>query len=381
MLRQNYRSLINSQNIGILFFILTIVFSVQKYLLQNINNYFIFSRSFGLLISHQNLYAEYPALFNDKFLYSPTFALAAGTLHFLPDLAGLILWNLLNAALFFFAVKAFAGEERKIIAIFGIVAVEVFNSIQNNQSNALVTALILFAFVNLEKRRIANAALFVAALFFIKIYGFAAVIFAFLYSEKLKFLKWLIIWFVLLFALPLVVVSINELGWQYENWFALIKGFKTGTQLSVMGVIERWSGQTIMYPPVQIAGLLILLSPLVYFKRFSDSAFRRKLLCSLLIFLVIFNQSAESPTYITAVTGAAIWFSDSRKSVADYILIVLVLIFTSLASTSIFPSNLRHNFFEEYGLKVIPCLLIWLKIQYELHIVSFAEPMQNVIAE
>lgn len=368
MLRQIWRSLITSRNIGILFFVLTVVFSVQKYLLRNVNNYFIFSRSFSLLVSHQNIYAEYPALFNDRFLYSPTFALAAGLLYFLPDLAGLILWNLLNAALFFFAVKSIAGGEKKAVLIFAVVAVEFFNSIQNNQSNPLVTALILFAFADFEKCRIKKAALFIAALFFIKIYGFAAVIFALFCSEKLKFTKWLIIWFGLLLVLPLIVISIQELGWQYENWFAVIRGFKTGTQLSVMGVIERWSGQTIMYLPVQIAGLLILLAPLIYFKHFSDSAYRRKLLCSLLIFLVIFNQSAESPTYITAVTGAAIWFVDSRRTTADYILISLVLIFTSLASTSIFPSNLRHNFFEEYGLKVIPCLLVWLKIQYELHI-------------
>ena len=367
MLRQAYRFAFTSQNIGLLFFALTIIFSVQKFLLGSVNNYYIFSRSFSLLISHQNLYAEYPQFFKDRFLYSPTFALAAGLFYVLPDLAGVILWNLLNAALFFIAVKMFAGEEKKSILIFGIVAVELFTSIQNNQSNPLVTALILLAFISFEKQRIANAAFFVGSLFFIKIYGFAVVIFALLYSEKIKFAKRLIIWFGVLLALPLIVVSLHELGWQYENWFSVIREFKTGTQLSVMGLIERRAGQSIMYLPIQIAGLLIFLAPLVHVKKFSDFAFRRKLLCSLLIFLVIFNQSAESPTYITAVTGVAIWFTESRRSFADYILIALVLIFTSLASTSIFPSNLRHNFFEEYGLKVVPCLLVWLKIQYDLH--------------
>ncbi|MGI8554971.1 MAG: glycosyltransferase family 87 protein [Pyrinomonadaceae bacterium] len=366
MLRQ-YRAFITSRNIGILFFVLTLAATVHKYFLHSINNYYIFSRSFAVLTSHQNLYAEYPALYADKFLYSPTFALTMGLFYLLPDFAGLILWNLLNFTVFFFAVRAVAGEEKKFILIFGILAIELINALQNNQSNPLVSALILMAFVNLEKRRISNAALLIAALFFIKIYGFAAVVLALLYSEKLKFAKRLCIWFALLLALPLIVISTHELGWQYQNWFAVISGFKTGVQLSVMGVVERWSGQPIMYLPVQIAGLLILLAPFIYPKNFSDAAFRRKLLCSLLIFLVIFNQSAESPTYITTVTGAAIWFADSRKSIADYILIALVLIFTSLASTSLFPAAWRHNFFEQYGIKVIPCLLVWLKIQYELH--------------
>ncbi|MGI8468917.1 MAG: glycosyltransferase family 87 protein [Pyrinomonadaceae bacterium] len=373
MLRK-YRALISSQNIGILFFVLTIAASVQKYFLQGINNYLIFSRSFEVLISHQNLYVKYPALYNDKFLYSPTFALCAGLFYFLPDLAyflpdlaGVVLWNLLNFTLFFYAVKTISGDEKKFILIFAVASVELFNSIQNNQSNPLVTALILFAFASFEKRKISSAALFVASLFFIKIYGIAAAVFALLHSEKFKFAKWLIFWFVLLFALPLILVSFQELVWQYESWFEVIKNFKTGTQLSVMGVTERWSGLQIYYLPAQIAGLLILLAPFVYFRRFSDAVFRRKLLCSLLIFLVIFNQSAESPTYITAVTGAAIWFADSRKNIADYILIFLVLVFTSLGSTSVFPSAWRHNFFEAYGLKVVPCFLVWLKIQYELH--------------
>ena len=371
MLRPSYRfsirSKITSQNIGFLFLALTVIFSVQKFLLNSVNNYFIFSRSFALLLSHQNLYAEHPQVITGSFLYSPTFALAAGLFYLLPDLAGVILWNLLNVALFLFAVKTFAGDERKSVLIFVIAAVELFTSIQNSQSNPLVTALILLAFTSFEKRQISNAAFFVASLFFIKIYGFAVVIFALFYSEKIKFAKRLIMWFGLLLALPLIIVSAHELGWQYENWFSVIREFKTGIQLSVMGLIERWAGQMIIHLPVQIAGLLILLAPLVHVKRFSDSVFRRKMLCSLLIFLVIFNQSAESPTYVTAVTGAAIWFAESRKSITNYVLIALVFVFTSLASTSIFPSNLRHDFSVEYGLKVVPCLLIWLKIQYELH--------------
>ena len=364
---QNRFALITSRNFGLVLLVITIATSIQKYLLHNVNNYFIFSRSFGLLISQQNLYAAHPELFNDRFLYSPTFALAMAAFYFLPDLLGVILWNLLNLSLFFYAVKSFAGDEKKFVLILALATVELFNSIQNNQSNPLLTALILFAFMSFEKRQSRNAALFVAALFFIKIYGFAAAVFAVFHSEKFKFAKWLILWLALLAALPLLAVSARELGWQYENWLALVREFKTGAQYSVMGLIERWTGRQIMYLPVQLAGLLVFLAPLAHFRKFPDALFRRRLLCSLLIFLVIFNQSAESPTYVTAVTGSAIWLAESRRNIADYVLIFLVLIFTSLASTSVFPSGVRHNFFEAYGLKVVPCLLVWLKLQYELH--------------
>lgn len=371
------RSFVTSRNVAILLFLLTVAASIQKYFQHNINNYFIFTRSFALLVSRQNLYGDYPALFNDKFLYSPTFAFTMATFYFLPDLAGVILWNLLNAALFFFALRAFAGDEKNFLLIFAIAFVELFNALQNNQSNPLVTALILFTFVNFEKRKVSNAAAFAAALLFIKIYGFATIIFAAFYPGKSRFLRWLIFWFAVLLVLPLIAVSIQELSWQYQNWFEMIRGFKTGSQLSVMGFIERITALKIIYPPVQIAGLLITLTPLIYTKNFADLLFRRKFLASLMIFLVIFNQSAESPTYVTAVTGAAIWFSDSRKTIGDYFLIGLVLVFTSLASTSIFPSTWRHGFFEEFGIKVIPCLLVWLKIQYELHTQSFSTPIKQ----
>ena len=368
---QKFRALITSRNIGIVLLLLTVVTSFQKYFRSNVNNYYIFSRSFELLISHQNLYADYPALFKDKFLYSPTFALAMSVFYILPDLLGVVLWNLLNLALFFFAVKTIAGNEKKFVLILLLASVELFTSIQNTQSNPLVTAFILLAFANFEKQKFSRAAFLVASLFFIKIYGFAAGIFAIFHPKKLKFGGSLIFWFVLLLIAPLLVISAQELFGQYENWFALIGQFRTGAQYSVMGLIERLTGQPIPYLPIQIAGLLIFLAPLARFKRFSEPLFRRKILCSLLIFLVIFNQSAESPTYVTAVTGAAIWFAGGKRNSFDYILIALVLTFTSLGSTDLFPATVRRNFFEVYAVKAIPCLLVWLKIQYEFHFESW----------
>jgi len=42
------------------------------------------------------------------------------------------------------------------------------------------------------------------------------------------------------------------------------------------------------------------------------------------------------------------------------------VIFTSLSSTDLFPPAARDNFFEPFVIKVVPCILVWLRIVAEL---------------
>ena len=43
-------------------------------------------------------------------------------------------------------------------------------------------------------------------------------------------------------------------------------------------------------------------------RRWGDADFRLRFLCSLLVFLVIFNHRSESPSFVIAMAGIAIWF-------------------------------------------------------------------------
>ena len=125
----------------------------------------------------QDLYAEYPAEHTDRFKYSPTFALLFAPFAWLPWPLALLLWNVLNALLLFVAVERVLPPRRALLAL-ALLLLEVLRGMQNAQSNALVAALIILAFVAMERRRSWRAALAVALGACVKIFPLAALTFA-----------------------------------------------------------------------------------------------------------------------------------------------------------------------------------------------------------
>jgi hypothetical protein len=90
------------------------------------------------------------------------------------------------------------------------------------------------------------------------------------------------------------------------------------------------------------------------------------MLVSILLWTVIFNHKAESPTFIIAFSGAAIWFFSGNKSPLNLILFAMAFIFTTISPTDLFPKVVRNEFIEPFQLKVFPCILIWFKVLYDL---------------
>jgi uncharacterized membrane protein YkvA (DUF1232 family) len=85
-----------------------------------------------------------------------------------------------------------------------------------------------------------------------------------------------------------------------------------------------------------------------------------------LIWVVIFNHKAESPTFIVAISGVALWFFSQERKTENLVLIVIAFIFTILAPTDLFPRWVRIGILKPYVVKVVPCILIWIKITYDL---------------
>src|SRR6266516_2262728 len=84
--------------------LLAIIAALQEYHLSaksdtfsHYNNFIIFKSSFTHLIQHKDLYVLYPNEHFDYYKYSPVFAMAMALFAYLPDVIGLIIWNLLNA--------------------------------------------------------------------------------------------------------------------------------------------------------------------------------------------------------------------------------------------------------------------------------------------
>jgi hypothetical protein len=86
-----------------------------------------------------------------------------------------------------------------------------------------------------------------------------------------------------------------------------------------------------------------------------------------LIGVVIFSSSAESPTYIIAVIGLAIWYVIQKKPRTFFPIILLIITFllTILSPTDLVPRNIREQIVH-YSLKALPCCIVWVVLIYQL---------------
>ena len=132
--------------------------------------------------------------------------------------------------------------------------------------------------------------------------------------------------------------------------------------LSVMGWLKSWFGAD---PPklfIVIAGAALLMLPLIKINQYGRIIFRKAMLASIMIWVIIFNHKAESSTFIIAVAGAAIWWFSIKPSKVLLALVVLLFIFTCLSPTDLFPRVIRKEWVEPYVLKVVPCIVLWFVI-------------------
>lgn len=332
------------------------------------NNYRIFADSFFHLVHGQDLYQYWPAEHWDLYKYSPSFALLMAPFAKLPDVIGLSLWNVLNIAVFVFALRKMAISGTKgFIMMLGIVVVELVTCTQNAQVNAMIAGMLMYAFVAMENRKPGVAALLIVGTAFIKIFGIVALLLFLFYPNKLKSAMYVALWTVVLLLIPLIVVSPEQLIFLYKSWGSLLIDDHSVSQgISVSGFLQAVSGAEISKNAVLFAGMLLLLLPLVRLKRYGDFRFRLFYFVSILIWIVIFNHKAESPTFIIAMAGIALWAVPLKENILDNCLLLLAVILTGFSASDLFPKFLRDTYIVPYSLKALPCLLIWLRITVSL---------------
>lgn len=333
---------------------------------STINNYMIYKESFFNLLHDKDIYQAYPLQFVDYYRYSPAFALCFGILAYLPNWLGLMLWNYLNILVLFTGLRQlFKDRDKAFYISIAIVVMECITAMINSQSNSLIAGLIVWGMVLLHQRKLFGAATAIVFAGFIKIYAFAAGIF-FISTTKNKIYCLFKCLFLVLAFIPLVVIPWHSFCTMHQSWLDSITAYQTNIQLSVMGLMQTWFGIEPNFTLIQLLGLSITLLPLIQYKN-QEKDFQFLFMASLLMFLVIFNQMAESATYIIAVTGCAIWFAMKQKpNKLDIFLLLFMFIFTILSPTDVMPKDWKNNFFEPYKIKTLGVLFIWLKVQVEL---------------
>ncbi len=202
---------------------------------------------------------------------------------------------------------------------------------------------------------------------FVKLFGIVGFALFLFYPKKWKLFLYSALWSTLFFAMPLIFIGFN----QYEIllssfWNMLANDQSISYGYSVMGWLNSWFGIENKKIFIIVIGVLGFLLPLFRIKKFKSYTFRFLTLSSILLWVVIFNHKAESPTFIIAMAGVSLWFVTSEKSKINISLFIIAFILTSLSPTDIFPRIVRDEFVKPYMLKVFPCILIWVKIIYDM---------------
>ena len=356
------------------FLLVTVGVTTQHLLIDEINNYYIFKYSFPHLIHGQDLYALFPGEYHDNYKYGPAFAVFIAPAALLPDWLGLHLWTVANTLLFFWAIYRLPVADRFKVFIFWAVFLEFLTATQNVQANPMLTAFIILAFVNFEKKNVFWAAFWIAMGAFFKVYGLIGAAFFLLYPQKIKFIGALLFWSVVLFLLPAIFVPFEQVVFLYKQWYAALVD-KVGYHIdaSLMRIIRTVIYAGVPREAIMLAGVAVFC--LAYLRRqaYRNFTFRLLFLSSILIWMVIFSPGAESATYVMAVTGVAVWYAFSERRPWQTALFVFVLLLTCMSPSDLFPRYLRETYVFPYGLKALPCAIVWFVVMHELLFRKFPE--------
>ena len=332
---------------------------------QHNNNFEIFRTAWGNLLAGRDLYGPNPS-HHDFFKYSPTFALLFAPFAVVPFTVGMLLWNVANAGALYWGLGQVL-EPRPALAARAIVFLDTVGSMQNAQSNALSAGLMILAFGFLHARQEWRAGLAIAVGTAIKIFPLAAAIFAVFRPYRIP--RFGIIgasMAVALLAAPLLVLGPAELLAQYRSWGSISGSDAVARGYSVMQQLHMWTGADWPNWPLQLSGLVVLLAPLVRISRWGVQRFRLLFLASVLMFCVLFNHKAESPSFVVGSAGAAIWFVIAARDRLAWAAFAFFLIGTVLSASDLMPERLQKGFFEPYRFKTVPLLVLWVLTQAAL---------------
>lgn len=347
-------------------------FGVDKNLYSHYNNYEIFKYSHHHLIEGENLYIIHPEEHFDLFKYSPSFAAFFGVFSHFPDWIGLTLWSLLNALLLvysFYYLSRISDFSKGLMVV--IILLELVTALLNAQSNALLAALMILSFGKMEKGKEFWASFFMVSSVFIKVFGLVGFAIFLLYPKKWKVALYSVFWFAVWLLIPLVFIDLEQYQFLVENWMSLLGAEKiTYLNFSFLSVVKMISPVDINNFYIQVFGVIMFLIPMFLYKKYQYYRFRLLTLASILIWVVIFNHRAESPTFVIAMAGIAVWFVSSPKTKWNIGLFVSSIVLTSLALTDAFPPFVRREFIVPYSVKVWPCIVIWLKVVYDMLMVK-----------
>lgn len=333
--------------------LLGVIAWITKYFPGKYNNFSIFRQSFWHTLNELPLYAAYPEEYNDIFHYGPVFSLVVAPFAITPLWLGLLTWSVAQSLFLFWAVKMLPGIKRERIFIYWFCAHELLTSLFMSQFNISIAAIIVLAYALIEKEKDVWAAFVIMLGTFTKLYGITGLAFFFFSRHKMKFSLSCVGWAVVMVVAPMILSGPDYIMSQYTGWFEDLSGknsenlFALMQNISFLGMVRKISG-SVSYSDIYliIGGLIVFGLPYLRISQYKYEAFRKTLLASVLMFVVLFSTGSESSTYIIAFIGVAIWYTAVpwKRSTLDIVLMVFAFILTSMSPSDLFPKYIRVHY-------------------------------------
>jgi hypothetical protein len=344
--------------IAVIYFIVTVILYIQSIVTDRYNNFIIFRASLSHLLAGKPLYLFYPNEYRDMFLYHPSFPVLFAPFALLPKEIGLLCWLLGSTALFIYMIRQLPFKEEAKCMVMWFLLIELSNAIQSAQTNPAIAALMVLTVVNLQRQKSALAALFAALCFFIKGYGAIAAIAFLWFPRKGAFITWGLIWGVIGTALPLLFITPAQLLQNHIDWITLLTSPVIKEGGSLLGMLHTMTG---MSEGMDRYLLIVAIGMLIYMLVKARDAYL--VVAYLMIWIVIFNQATESPTYIIAVTGVAIsCYALPLQQRWRAGLLWLTIALTSLAPTDLVPKFINY-YAVNYFIKAFACTINLIVLQ------------------
>lgn len=343
---------------------------------DNINNYIIFKNVFFHVIHQLPLYTPYPAEYHDVNLYGPVFSLVIAPFAGLDTNLGALLWALSGAAVLFFAIRQLPLTRLQQNIILLLCTQELMGASGWFQLNQFIGAFIILTFTNTIKGKELWATFFIVLGTLTKFYGIVGLAFFFFSPNPKRFIGGLLLWGAVMFVLPMAISSPQYIINCYFEWYAALvhkNALNEGTaaifqDISAGGFVKR-----VFHLP-GLSNMLFLIPAVVLFAlqytRLKDrynSRYRLYILCSALMFPVLFSTSSESPTYIIAIPAICIWYVMQPITRWNNIFIFFAILLVSFSHSDVVTPWVRKNLAVPYALKALPCLVLWLMIAYDIY--------------
>ncbi|WP_339071764.1 DUF2029 domain-containing protein [Chitinophaga sp. 180180018-2] len=354
--------------------------NINNFLIFNINNFLIFKNVFFHVIHQQPLYIEYPAEYYDVNLYGPVFSIVIAPFAGLDTHIGAVLWALTGAAVLYYAIRQLPLSQLQQNIILLLCTQELMGASGWFQLNQFIGAFIILAFTNTIKGKDIWATLFILLGTMTKIYGIVGLAFFFFSQNPKRFIGGLFLWGAVLFALPMIISSPQYIINSYFEWYAAlvhknalnVESIISFQDISAGGFIKRVFGiPWLNNMAVLIPATVLFLLQYTQLKYRYNSRYRLYILCSTLMFPVLFSTSSESPTYIIAIPAICIWYVLQPATRWNNIFIFFAILLVSFSHSDVVTPWVRKNLAVPYALKALPCLVLWLMIAYQIYTRKF----------